>query len=63
MELDTYETHGTRAAFERDRVRDEDLKLAGIELIRVTEARLEREPAEVIARLSRLLAGRESPSR
>jgi hypothetical protein len=58
VELDTYETHGTREAFERDRLRDEELKLVGIELIRVTGTRLEREPAKVIARLSRLLATR-----
>ena len=58
VELDTYETHGTREAFERDRLRDEELKLAGIELIRVTEARLEREPAEVINRIERLLSAR-----
>jgi very-short-patch-repair endonuclease len=58
VELDTFETHGTRAAFERDRLRQEELKLAGIEMIRVTGTRLDREPAEVIARLSRLLARR-----
>jgi very-short-patch-repair endonuclease len=56
VELDTYETHGTREAFERDRIRDEDLKLAGIELVRVTGTRLEREPAEVIRRIERLLS-------
>jgi Transcriptional regulator, AbiEi antitoxin len=58
VELDTYETHGTRAAFERDRLRDEELKLARIEVIRVTGARLEREPAEVMRRISRLLSDR-----
>ncbi len=58
VELDTYETHGSRAAFERDRLRDEDLKLTGIELIRVTGTRLEREPAEVINRIERLLSAR-----
>jgi hypothetical protein len=63
VELDAFETHGSREAFERDRLRDEELKLAGIELIRVTEARLEREPAEVIARLSRLLANRPTTGR
>lgn len=57
VELDAFETHGSRAAFERDRLRDEELKLAGIELIRVTEARLDREPAEVIRRVAQLLAG------
>jgi very-short-patch-repair endonuclease len=58
VELDTYETHGSRAAFERDRLRQEELKLAGIETIRVTGARLEREPAEVMQRISRLLSDR-----
>ena len=58
VELDAFETHGTRAAFERDRLRQEDLKLAGIEMIRVTEARLEREPEQVIERVSRLLRRR-----
>ncbi len=58
VELDAFETHGTRAAFERDRLRQEELKLAGIEMIRVTEARLEREPAPVIGRVSRLLQRR-----
>ena len=36
VELDVYETHGGRAAFERDRLRQEELKLAGIEMIRIT---------------------------
>lgn len=58
VELDGYETHGTRAAFERDPVRLEDLKLAGIDAIRVTARRLEREPAQVAARLKILLARR-----
>ena len=44
VELDVYETHGSRAAFERDRLRQEDLKLTGIEMIRVTGPRLAREP-------------------
>jgi very-short-patch-repair endonuclease len=42
VELDTYEFHGSRAAFERDRLRQEDLKLVGIEMIRVTGRRLDR---------------------
>jgi hypothetical protein len=58
VELDVYETHGTRAAFERDRVREEDLLLAGIEGIRVTGPRLKREPEEVMERLGRHLARR-----
>ena len=58
VELDTYEYHGDPAAFERDRLRQEELKLAGIEMIRVTGVRLDREPRAVIERLRRLLAQR-----
>jgi hypothetical protein len=56
VELDLFETHGTRAAFERDRKRQEDLLLAGITMTRVTGPRLEREPEQVIERVARLLA-------
>lgn len=55
VELDVFETHGTRAAFERDRKRQEDLLLLGIQMTRVTGPRLEREPGEVIRRVARLL--------
>jgi hypothetical protein len=58
VELDVFETHGTRAAFERDRKRQEDLLLLGIEAIRVTGPRLESEPEEVIRRVARLLSER-----
>ena len=58
VELDVFETHGTRAAFERDRKRQEDLLLAGIQMTRVTGPRLEQEPAEVIERIARLLSER-----
>jgi Transcriptional regulator, AbiEi antitoxin len=58
VELDLFETHGTRAAFERDRKRQEDLLLAGIGMTRVTGPRLEREPVEVIQRVARLLQQR-----
>ena len=57
VELDVFETHGTRAAFERDRERQEELLLAGITMTRVTGPRLEREPDEVIRRVARLLEG------
>lgn len=56
VELDVFETHGTRQSFEDDRLRDEDLTLAGIEVRRVTGHRLEREPGRVMDRLARLLA-------
>jgi hypothetical protein len=52
VELDVYETHGTHAAFERDRLRQEDLKLQGVEMIGVTGPRLDREPEATIARVA-----------
>jgi len=61
-ELDVFETHGTRAAFERDRLRQEDLLLHGIAMTRVTGPRLEREPDEVMRRIARLLYGNGCPS-
>lgn len=58
VELDVYETHGSRAAFERDHQRHEELLLAGIEFNRITGPRLEREPEQVMVRLGRLLEKR-----
>jgi hypothetical protein len=58
VELDGYEYHRTRAAFERDRLRQEELKLAGIEMIRLTARRIDREPGVVAERLAALLARR-----
>lgn len=55
VELDLFETHGSRAAFERDRLRQEELKLLGIEMIRVTKPRLDSEPEAVIRNLALLL--------
>jgi predicted transcriptional regulator of viral defense system/very-short-patch-repair endonuclease len=52
VELDVYATHGSRVSFEEDRERQDDLLLAGIEMIRVTGARLDREPQETIARVA-----------
>jgi hypothetical protein len=60
VELDVYETHGSRAAFERDRLRQEDLKLMEIEMIRVTGPRLDREPSVVVGRVATLLAQRRN---
>lgn len=63
VELDVFETHGTRAAFERDRKRQEDLLLYGIAMTRVTGPRLEREPREVVRRVARLLEQRRELNR
>jgi len=58
VELDLYETHGSRAAFERDHRRHEELKLLGIEMIRVTAPRFKREPGAVLRNLATLLERR-----
>lgn len=58
VELDVYETHGSRLSFEEDRVRDDELLLAGVETTRVTGPRLDREPGAVIDSLRRHLARR-----
>jgi len=60
VELDLFETHGSRAAFERDRRRQEELKLLGIEMIRITKPRLDREPKAVMRNLGALLERRRS---
>jgi very-short-patch-repair endonuclease len=58
VELDVYATHGGHEPFEEDRRRDEELKLAGIELTHVTGHRLECEPRQVMERVGRLLEQR-----
>jgi very-short-patch-repair endonuclease len=58
LETDGWQAHGTRAAFERDRRRDADLTIAGWRVLRVTWARVTREPQAVAAQLSALLAVR-----
>jgi very-short-patch-repair endonuclease len=58
VEVDGWEFHRSRTAFERDPVRQEQLKLAGIDSIRVTARRLEREPRTVAERISTLLQRR-----
>jgi very-short-patch-repair endonuclease len=52
VELDVYATHGSRRSFEADREREDDLLLAGIGVMRVTDVRLEREPQRVIERVA-----------
>jgi restriction endonuclease-like protein len=58
IELDGWETHRSRAAFERDRLRQEELKLAGIEMVRITYGRIAREPEAVVKRVAALLEHR-----
>jgi hypothetical protein len=58
VELDTYETHGSRLSFEDDRVRDDDFLHAELVTTRVTETRLDRAPDAVVDSLRRHLAKR-----
>jgi very-short-patch-repair endonuclease len=55
VELDGHSYHRTRAAFERDRIRDETLQLAGYRVLRITARRLASEPAAVVATVRSLL--------
>jgi very-short-patch-repair endonuclease len=58
VELDVFETHGSHASFESDRLRQEELKLHGVEMIRITGPRFDADSDEVIDRLKRHLAQR-----
>jgi hypothetical protein len=60
VELDIYETHGSRLSFEEDRERDDELLLVGIETTRVTGPRLARDPDAVVESVRRHLARRAS---
>lgn len=55
VELDGHESHGTRAAFESDRKRDRDLRVAGWSVVRVTWRQLEDEPEVLASDLRNLL--------
>jgi len=55
IELDGYEFHRGRAAFERDRRRDATLQLAGYRVLRVTHRRLVEDAGSVVAELRTLL--------
>ena len=55
VETDGFATHGTRAAFERDRERDAILQVAGFRVIRFTYRQVDRDPARVAATVAALL--------
>lgn len=52
IELDSWEHHRSRQSFEKDRERQENLAMAGIETIRITGTRLRREPRKVANRIA-----------
>lgn len=58
VELDGGEFHATRAARERDYLRDERLKVAGYEVLRLTWRRVTEEPAAVASSLLTLIETR-----
>jgi very-short-patch-repair endonuclease len=51
VEVDGEAAHRTKRAFERDRIRDAELTVAGYRVIRVTEQRLVRDGGAVVAQL------------
>jgi len=55
VELDGWEGHGSRSAFQDDRARDRALKVAGYSVIHFTWAQLDSEPTQVAADLRALL--------
>lgn len=55
IETDGEETHGTPAAFQRDRKRDQVLIAAGYRTARVTWAQVRDEPSAVVNRIARML--------
>lgn len=57
VEVDGFAYHGSRAAFEADRLRDAALAASGFRVMRVTWRQLENEPEAVIARIAAALAG------
>jgi very-short-patch-repair endonuclease len=56
VEFDGYVTHGSRAAFERDRKRDQILVAHGLRVIRITDRQLTGEPIAVAARIAQAIA-------
>ena len=61
VELDSWEFHGHRAAFEGDRARDPKFLLAGYRTVRVTHRRLDREADTLAAEIHGLLAMPNQP--
>jgi very-short-patch-repair endonuclease len=56
VEVDGFAYHASREAFERDRLRDAELRANGYRVIRVTWRQIEDRPEAVIARLAQALA-------
>jgi very-short-patch-repair endonuclease len=61
VEVDGFAAHGTKRAFERDRVRDTELQLSGYRVLRLTWQQLTAEPERVLRALCRALDGGGAP--
>ena len=55
VEIDGYEAHSGRLAFERDRLKVATLKARGLDVMPVTARQLREDPDGVLARLLRAL--------
>jgi len=56
VEVDGFQFHSSRRAFERDRRRDADLQTAGFSVLRLTWRQVVDEPYATIARTARALS-------
>jgi very-short-patch-repair endonuclease len=63
VEVDGFAFHSTRAAFERDRLRDQALQAAGWRVMRITWRQIADTPEAVVARLAGALAFSPRPAR
>jgi hypothetical protein len=55
IEMDSWEFHGHRAAFESDRARDAAMQAAGYRVVRLTHRQLETEAPRIVTQLHTLL--------
>jgi very-short-patch-repair endonuclease len=62
VELDSWEFHSHRAAFQRDRARDTHLLVAGYRTVRVTHERLDKEAGLLATEIRGLLRAQVVPS-
>ena len=60
VEVDGYAFHGTRAAFERDRLRDAELQAHGFAVLRVTWRQIVEAPDATVTRIARILGARST---
>ena len=62
VELDSWEFHNHRAAFQRDRARDSRLLVAGYRTVRVTHDRLDKEASALAAEIQATSSSRIVPA-